>query len=59
MGRPNSAPELRKRPGLSRGCVVDRKGAYYLEWPTELVQRTPAALTRGQQEVAGQAEQVR
>jgi 4-alpha-glucanotransferase len=35
------------------------KGAYYLEWPAELVQRTPTALTLARQELAGQIEQVR
>ena len=31
-------------------------GAYYLEWPAELVQREPAALGRARKELAGQVE---
>jgi 4-alpha-glucanotransferase len=33
--------------------------AYYLQWPTELVRRVPAALARARQELAGQIDQVR
>ena len=35
------------------------KGAYYLEWPAELVQRTPAALALARRELADQIERVR
>lgn len=31
-------------------------GAYYLEWPAELIQREPAALDRARNELAGQVE---
>jgi len=34
-------------------------GAYYLEWPRELVRRDPAALGRARRELADQIEQVR
>jgi 4-alpha-glucanotransferase len=44
---------------LFRSLKARYKGAYYLEWPAELIQRTPAALTVARQELAGQAEQVR
>jgi 4-alpha-glucanotransferase len=44
---------------LFRALKARYKDAYYLEWPAELVQRTPAALTVVGRELAGQAEQVR
>ncbi len=44
---------------LFRALKARYKDAYYLEWPAELAQHTPAALTVAQQELAGQAEQVR
>jgi 4-alpha-glucanotransferase len=34
-------------------------GAYYLEWPLELVQRVPAAVSRARHELASQIDQVR
>jgi 4-alpha-glucanotransferase len=33
-------------------------GAYYLQWPAELVRRDPAALERARQELAGQVDRV-
>jgi 4-alpha-glucanotransferase len=33
--------------------------AYYLEWPAELVQRSPSALAEARRELAGQIDQVR
>jgi 4-alpha-glucanotransferase len=44
---------------LFRALKARYDGAYYLEWPTELVQRTLAALTTAQRELASQIEQVR
>src|SRR5271165_1674338 len=44
---------------LFRALKARYRGAYYLEWPAELVQRTPAALTLARQELVGQVEQVR
>jgi 4-alpha-glucanotransferase len=43
---------------LFRALKARYKDAYYLEWPAELVQRTPAALTLVRRELAGQTEQV-
>jgi 4-alpha-glucanotransferase len=34
-------------------------GAYYLDWPAELAQRSPSALTGARQELASQIDQVR
>lgn len=34
------------------------KGAYYLQWPTELVHRNPAALERARHELAGEVDRV-
>jgi len=34
-------------------------GAYYLEWPAELVQRSPSALAEARRELASQIDQVR
>ena len=44
---------------LFRALKARYKGAYYLEWPAELVQRTPAALTLARRELADQTDQVR
>jgi 4-alpha-glucanotransferase len=44
---------------LFRALKTRYKGAYYLEWPAELVQRTPAALNLARRELAGKSEQVR
>jgi 4-alpha-glucanotransferase len=44
---------------LFRALKARCKGAYYLEWPTELVQRTPAALTLAQRELAEQTDYAR
>ena len=44
---------------LFRALKARYKDAHYLEWPAELAQHTPAALTLAQQELAGKAEQVR
>ena len=44
---------------LFRALKAKFQGAYYLEWPGELVGRTPAALTLARRELAGQAEQAR
>ena len=41
-------------------ALKDRyKGAYYLEWPAELVRRDPAALARGRRELADPIDLVR
>jgi 4-alpha-glucanotransferase len=41
-------------------ALKDRyKGACYLEWPDELVRRTPAALAQARRELADQVERVR
>ena len=44
---------------LFRALKARYNGAYYLEWPAELVQRTPAALARARRELASQIDQVR
>jgi 4-alpha-glucanotransferase len=44
---------------LFRALKPKYKGAYYLEWPAELVQRTSAALTSARRELAGHIDQVR
>jgi 4-alpha-glucanotransferase len=44
---------------LFRALKARYKGAYYLEWPTELVQRAPAALAPVRRELAGRIDQVR
>ena len=44
---------------LFRALKAKYKGAYYLEWPAELVQRTPATLTLVRRELARQIGQVR
>jgi 4-alpha-glucanotransferase len=44
---------------LFRALKTKYQGAYYLEWPAELVERSPAALTLARGELGGQIEQVR
>ena len=44
---------------LFRALKAKHKGAYYLEWPAELVQRAPAALAAARQELAGRIDGVR
>src|SRR6516164_2596461 len=43
---------------LFRALKIRYKGAYYLEWPTELVQRVPKALAQARRDLATQVEQV-
>jgi 4-alpha-glucanotransferase len=44
---------------LFRALKAKYRGAYYLEWPAELVQRNPSALAEARQELASQIDQVR
>jgi 4-alpha-glucanotransferase len=44
---------------LFRALKARYKGAYYLEWPAELVRRCPAALAQARGDLADQIEQVR
>ena len=44
---------------MFRALKVRHHGAYYLEWPVELVRRVPAALTRARQALAAPIDQVR
>jgi 4-alpha-glucanotransferase len=44
---------------LFRALKARYSGAYYLEWPAELAQRSPNALAKARQELANQIEQVR
>jgi 4-alpha-glucanotransferase len=44
---------------LFRALKSKHGGAYYLEWPTELVQRKPRALADARRELASQIDQVR
>ena len=44
---------------LFRALKGKYKGAYYLDWPTELVQRRPEALAGARRELATQIDQVR
>jgi 4-alpha-glucanotransferase len=44
---------------LFRALKAKYKGAYYLEWPAELVQRNPAAVTSARRDLAGHIDQVR
>jgi len=44
---------------LFRALKAKHRGAYYLEWPRELVQRNPDALAESRRELASQIEQVR
>jgi 4-alpha-glucanotransferase len=43
---------------LFRALKAKHNGAYYLQWPTELVQRVPAALAQARGELSEQIEQV-
>jgi 4-alpha-glucanotransferase len=44
---------------LFRALKIRYNGAYYLEWPTELVQRMPKALAQARRDLAHQVDQVR
>jgi len=44
---------------LFRALKAKYQGAYYLEWPEELVQRSPSALAESRRELASQIDQVR
>jgi 4-alpha-glucanotransferase len=44
---------------LFRALKARYKGAYYVEWPAELVQRTASALSLARRELASHIEQVR
>jgi 4-alpha-glucanotransferase len=44
---------------LFRALKVRFNGAYYLEWPVELIRREPAALAAARGELAGHMERVR
>jgi len=44
---------------LFRALKVKYGDAYYLKWPTELVQRNPEALAKARRELANQIDQVR
>ena len=44
---------------LFRALKEKYRGAYYLEWPAELVQRNPSALAEARRELASQIDQVR
>jgi 4-alpha-glucanotransferase len=44
---------------LFRALKAKYNGAYYLDWPQELVQRTPEALASARRELANQIDQVR
>jgi 4-alpha-glucanotransferase len=43
---------------LFRALKIRYNGAYYLEWPTELVQRVPKALAQARRDLAHQVDQV-
>ena len=43
---------------LFRALKIRYNGAYYLEWPTELVQRVPKALAQARRDLANQVDQV-
>jgi 4-alpha-glucanotransferase len=43
---------------LFRALKVRYSGAYYLEWPSELVQRAPAALGQARRDLATQIDQI-
>ena len=45
--------------GLFRALKGKYGGAYYLEWPEELVRRSPRALAEARRELASQIDQVR
>ena len=44
---------------LFRALKAKYKGAYYLEWPEELVERRPRALREARRELAGEMDKVR
>jgi 4-alpha-glucanotransferase len=44
---------------LFRALKAKYRGAYYLEWPEELVRRSPSALAEARRELARQIDQVR
>ena len=44
---------------LFRALKIRYNGAYYLEWPRELVRRTPTALVEARRELPNQVDQVR
>jgi 4-alpha-glucanotransferase len=44
---------------LFRALKAKHGGAHYLDWPTELVRREPAALTRARQELSEGLEKIR
>jgi 4-alpha-glucanotransferase len=44
---------------LFRALKAKHDGAYYLEWPAELVQRSPSVLAEARRELASQIDQVR
>ena len=44
---------------LFRALKAKYRGAYYLEWPEELVRRSPSALAEARRELASQIDQVR
>jgi 4-alpha-glucanotransferase len=44
---------------LFRALKAKFQGAYYLDWPTELVQRSPEALATARRELANQIDNVR
>jgi 4-alpha-glucanotransferase len=44
---------------LFRALKAKYRGAYYLEWPKELVQRSPSALAEARRELASQIDRVR
>jgi 4-alpha-glucanotransferase len=44
---------------LFRALKEKYHGAYYLEWPEELVRRSPSALAKARRELASQIDQVR
>ena len=43
---------------LFRALKIRYNGAYYLDWPTELVQRVPKALAQTRRDLANQVDQV-
>jgi 4-alpha-glucanotransferase len=44
---------------LFEGLKARQNGAYYLEWPPELIQRVPAALAGARRDLASQIDRVR
>jgi len=44
---------------LFRALKIRYNGAYYLEWPTELIQRAPKALAQARSDLANRIDQVR